>query len=275
MEFYGLLGEHLSHSLSGEIQNFLYPLLRLNAAYKLIEIPPDDIALALSGMKVLQLKGLNVTIPYKQQVIPHLDHLSHEAKRIGAVNTVHREGKTLTGYNTDYYGFGSMLEDNKIEVSGKIAMVLGYGGVSKAILTYLLDHDIQTIYLVTRKKNQITEQFDPRIVLKDYGEIESLTGEILINCTPVGMYPATHQSPVDQQIVEHFTAVVDLIYNPKQTTLLQYAQLQNKVNCGGLDMLIYQALKAVEIWEGITIPSEISSILIKKFENTFNIESNE
>lgn len=263
MEFYGLLGEKLSHSLSPKIHNTVFKELNIEGSYKLFEIKREEISELPKALKLLNIKGINVTIPYKEEIIPFLDEVSKEALEIGAVNTIYLKENKLIGYNTDYFGFGKMLEMNNISVEGKDVVVLGTGGASKAVVAYLKDNNAKSITLVSRNKASTYDN----IICKTYED--EINGEILINTTPVGMYPNVGISPLLEESIKSFDVVVDLIYNPSKTEFINLAEKLGKKVCGGLEMLIYQAIKAEEIWQDREIPQRISDKLyceiIKEF----------
>ena len=145
MQFYGLLGEKLSHSLSPRINKIILEKNNTEGAYKLFEIPKDRLEDFVESVKLLKIKGFNVTIPYKESIMEYLDYISDEATRIGAVNTVMLRENKLYGYNTDYFGIGVMIKSKNIELKNKTAVILGSGGACKAVITYLLDNDIEKI----------------------------------------------------------------------------------------------------------------------------------
>jgi shikimate dehydrogenase len=269
MEFYGIIGEKLSHSLSPRIHKRVFELLGIEGAYKLFEIPNDKTDKVIDSLKLLKIKGVNVTIPYKTTLINQLDKISNEAKAIGAINTILIENGEAKGYNTDYYGFGSMLEINNIQIEDKIAVVLGAGGAAKAITTYLLDNKVKSLYLVTRNKATQSE-IDGRIKLIDYQELKEIKGDMLINTTPVGMYPNVGKSPVDEDIISNFEVLVDIIYNPRVTEFLRLGQKLGKITCGGLYMLVGQAIKSQEIWQNIKIDNSITTKIYNELQNEFN-----
>ena len=250
MQFFGLFGEHLSHSYSERIHSTFFDLIGMNAGYKHIEIPPDELAAAIEGIRVLQFVGVNVTIPYKQTVMPYLDEITPEATRIGAVNTIKVKDGKLYGANTDYYGFGTMLASHGIAVENQTAMVLGFGGSAKAVLLYLLDNGINNIIIVSRKKGALTDiPDDPRISLMSYDDIADISGDLIINTTPLGMFPDNIGiSAVPVEVIRHFSAAVDLIYNPQETEFLRLAKTAGLKICNGLEMLVHQGIKSQEIW---------------------------
>ena len=250
MQFFGLFGEHLSHSYSERIHSTFFDLIGMNAGYKHIELSSTELEVAIEGIRVLQFVGVNVTIPYKQTVMPYLDEITPEATRIGAVNTIKvKEGK-LYGANTDYYGFGTMLASHSIAVENQTAMVLGFGGSAKAVVLYLLDNGIDNIIIKKKKKGALTDiPDDPRISLMSYDEITDISGDLIINTTPLGMFPdKIGISAVPLEVICHFSAAVDLIYNPQETEFLRLAKTAGLKTCNGLEMLVHQGIKSQEIW---------------------------
>lgn len=252
MEFYGLIGEKLGHSYSPQIQQRLLELLGVQGGYKLFEIPKDKIGGAAAAIRLLGIKGVNVTIPYKQELLGQVDALSPEAEAIGAVNTLLlREDGTLYGANTDYFGFGRMVASAGITIRDKVCVVLGAGGASKAVLAYLKDAGAKMIYLVSRDPARPVSLPNGVCVTRvGYSQLDALKGDVLINTTPVGMYPNTGISPVAPEVIAQFDALVDLIYNPTETEFLRLGRSMGKTTCDGLYMLVAQAARSQEIWQG-------------------------
>ncbi|MCE5219930.1 MAG: shikimate dehydrogenase [Clostridium sp.] len=269
MDFYGLIGEKLSHSLSPKIHNTLFKALDIEGAYKLFEVGKEDLGKAVDSLKILKIKGVNVTIPYKQDVMKYLDFISEEAKKIGAVNSIYLNDGKLYGYNTDYFGFGTIIKNNDIKVKDSIAMILGNGGAAKSIITYLLDEGIKKIYLVSRKSKDNSGYDNERIECKSYDDIAQIKGDILINSTPLGMYPHIDETPVHEDVICNFNALIDIIYNPKETQFLKMGKALDKKVCGGIEMLVGQAIKAEEIWQGIPIDNEVTQELYSIFQDEF------
>lgn len=269
MDFYGLMGEKLSHSLSPKIHKRIFDLMGVEGAYKLFEINKEDVSKAVESLKILKIKGSNVTIPYKEKVMENLDFISPEAAKINAVNTIYLKDNKLYGYNTDYYGFGTIINNNNIQVKNSIAMILGDGGAAKAVIAYLLDEGINKIYLVSRKIKEANTDEDSKIIRKTYEEIENIDGDILINTTPVGMYPNIDSTPVEHNTINKFRTLIDIVYNPKETKFLKIGKQLNKQVCGGIEMLLGQAIKSQEIWQEKNISKEICEILSKDFDGEF------
>lgn len=268
MDFFGVVGEKLPHTLSPEINKRIFEFINVEAAYKTFEISKNDISKLGDALKLLKIKGVNVTIPYKEVVMEQLDYISKEAKDIGAVNTIFLEDGKLKGYNSDYFGFQKMLEINDIEVKDKTCVVLGSGGAAKALVTYLNDNNVKELYVVTRNKNK-QSKMNSNIKIIDYKELENIKGDIIINATPVGMYPNVGKSPVGREIIENFNILVDIIYNPKMTEFLKIGKELGKKICGGLYMLVGQAVKSEEIWNNRKIDLDVLNKVYKELENRF------
>ena len=248
----GLLGEKLGHSLSPKIHNLIFRELNIEGDYSLLEVEREKLPFFLSQAKD-DLDGMNVTIPYKTAVIPCLSSITKEAAAIGAVNTISFQDGEVKGYNTDYYGFGFLLSYNGIEVKNKTIAVLGAGGAARAVLQYLNDNAAREIFVVSRNPQQaaadlLEMQLTVPLQFCDYEEFAGQRGDVLINCTPVGMFPNVKASPVSREAVANFAAVVDLIYNPVETVVLRYAREEGKLAANGLLMLVAQAVAAEEIW---------------------------
>lgn len=269
---YGLIGEKLSHSVSPEIHYEILKKSNIQGNYSLYEIPKEEIHKVVDSFKLLGYKGVNVTIPYKLDIMEYLDEVSDEAKQIGAVNTLYfKDGKAL-GYNTDYYGFGMMLEANDIDVKGKKVLLLGNGGATKSVIKYLEDNDALNIYIASRSgSDKVNENSQDKIKLISYDEIKNISdGYLVVNGTPVGMYPKVGVSPINEEDVKRFKVAVDLIYNPLETEILKLARENGLKSVNGLYMLVGQAVKAQEIWNDIKLAKsdvdEIYETILKIFK---------
>ncbi|WP_027624650.1 shikimate dehydrogenase [Clostridium lundense] len=255
-KLYGLLGEKLTHSYSPIIHNIIFKNIDTKAQYHLFEIERNNIKNVISGLKTLNISGVNVTIPYKIEIMDYLDSVSSEGEKIGAVNTICINNNRAVGYNTDYYGFGMMLNKSQVDVCDKKAIILGTGGAAQAVVHYLLDNGIREVAVVSRdnKKNKFMKDID----IINYEQLKKIkNNDILINCTPVGMSPKINESPISKNEVAISEVVVDLIYNPKETLILKYARELQLKGINGLYMLVAQAVKAEELWNDITISSDV------------------
>ncbi len=238
----GLLGRKLGHSYSPAIHCMLG-----DYSYGLYEVEPEE----LEGfLRCEDFAGLNVTMPYKEQIIPYLDALSDSARRLGAVNTIVRQPDgRLVGYNTDYAGFSYLLDQSGISVSGKKALVLGSGGAGKTVKAVLEDAGAQAVII-------------SRTGESNYGNLELHSdAAVLVNATPVGMYPNNGCAPVDLQQFPRLEGVFDLIYNPARTALLLQAEALGVKAHGGLEMLVAQAWEASHLFTGKALsPARIRQI---------------
>lgn len=232
MEF-GLIGEKLGHSYSRELHG------RLGGyRYELRELKPQE----LEGFfRKKDFRGVNVTIPYKQTVIPLLDELSETAEKIGAVNTVVNRGGRLYGYNTDYDGMLALFRHSGISVPGKKALILGTGGTSKTAYAALSSLGAAEIRKVSRRKSADT---------LTYTEAAAFHGDadILVNTTPVGMYPSVDTAPLDLSAFPRLSGVLDAVYRPLRTELVMQARERGISAEGGLYMLCAQAVRAMALF---------------------------
>lgn len=237
---YGLIGEHLGHSYSKLIQEKLLD----NYTYEIQEVSKEDLD---SFMKKREFKAINVTIPYKQAVIPYLEEMDQAARKIGAVNTiVNRNGK-LYGYNTDYYGFRYMVETHGISLKGKKVLILGNGGASQAIQAVV--HDLGACEMIITDLILKDNIISIEEAYKNHTDVN-----IIINTTPMGMYPKVHGIAVDLSKFKKCEAVFDCIYNPQDTEFtLQAKERGIKVAVTGLEMLVGQAKRALEFFKDIEI----------------------
>lgn len=235
MKRFGLLGQKLGHSLSPIIHNAIFKQIQLDAAYELIECEEAALPHYLNDLKKGNYAGFNVTIPYKKAIMPFLDEIDEKAKQIGSVNTIYIKNGKCCGTNTDYAGFFATIEKNNILVAHQDCYILGTGGASLAINQVLKDLG-GNCYFVSRtpKDNQLS-----------YSSLDERKIDILVNTTPVGMYPSCGESPVSKKISSQAKVVMDIIFNPEQTQLLKDAHS----NINGLYMLLMQALRSEEIWQ--------------------------
>jgi len=249
---YGLIGEKLSHSFSKEIHGMI-----ADYEYSLKEIRECDLD---AFFALRDFEAINVTIPYKERIIPLLDSVDDKAKLIGAVNTVVNRGGKLSGYNTDFYGMSALAERIGISFDGKKVVILGTGGTSKTAKAVATAHGCREIVLVGRSGTggSIT-----------YNELYSnhTDADIIINTTPVGMYPNTNASPIDISKFAGLCGVIDAVYNPLKTKLILDAKAKGIPAEGGLFMLVAQAVRASEIFLDTTYPEELCERVFGKIES--------
>lgn len=239
----GLLGRSLGHSFSKPFFESYFNTHGIEATYENMEIPSIDAVQAI--LKKPNLTGFNVTIPYKESIIPFLDELSLEAKEIGAVNTVKIQNGKRTGYNTDAFGFQQSIKPFLTNLHEK-ALILGTGGASKAVAYVLKNIGIDILYISRKPSN--TNEFS----YSDINEYMLRACKLIVNTTPLGTFPNTQESPdfpFEYLTTEHL--VVDLIYNPSETLFLRNAKKAGATILNGESMLKEQALKSLEIWTSI------------------------
>ena len=249
MKKYGLLGEKLSHSFSPIVHNYVFDKLNIDASYELIECKEEELINYVNLIKSGVYSGYNVTIPYKKTIMKHLDVIDDKALKIGSVNTVYFKDGKVIGTNTDYDGFLKTLEYYKIDILNKNCYVLGTGGASLAIAAVLNDLGGNVTYVSRNPKDNVI----------GYDELDNRSIDVLVNTTPVGMYPNVDACPVSKKVIDNSKIVIDIIFNPKVTKLLEYAN--SEIN--GLYMLVLQAFKAEEIWQDKSIDLDIKELLTR------------
>lgn len=232
---FGLIGKKLEHSFSKELHKRIDKY-----SYELQELQPNDLAVFFEQR---DFQGINVTIPYKQDVISFLDEISLTAQQIGAVNiVVNRNGKLL-GDNTDFYGFLELLKFVKFDVKGRRVLVLGTGGTAKTVIAVLKYLQCQKIVKVSHSGTKDAISYDDVGIYNDF--------DYIVNTTPVGMYPNIKDVPIDLNVFKHLQGVIDVVYNPLQTQLLLNAKKRKIKYCGGLYMLVAQAVYAFALFQNI------------------------
>jgi len=233
---FGLIGEKLGHSFSKVIHNEL-----CNYDYDLMPVAKDDFD---AFMQERAFDGINVTIPYKEAVIPYLSHIDKHAEAIGAVNTIVNKNGELYGYNTDFYGVEYMLKQHDISLADKTVMILGTGGTCKTIEAVCKANNAAKILKVSRSGA-------PNLT---YAEAAKTSANVVLNASPRGMYPDNYAESFDLSGISGLEAVVDVIYNPLHTDLIVQAKKLGLKACGGLVMLVAQAKAAAEYFIGEDIP---------------------
>ncbi len=243
---YGLIGGRLGHSFSKIIHEKI-----ADYEYELQEIAPEELDGFMRGGDFL---GINVTIPYKEAVIPYLDEIDEVARQIGAVNTVVNRGGKLYGYNTDFYGMSSLFSHAEIDPQGKKVAILGTGGTSKTAMAVVQSLGAREVVKVSRGGRDGTVTYEE--LTKKH-----LDTEIIVNTTPSGMFPNIYEAPVDILSFEELSGVIDAVYNPINTTLVQSARRRGIKAEGGLYMLVAQAIRASELFTDIKCPSYMLDVI--------------
>jgi len=265
----GLFGYPVEHSFSPAMHNSAFKEIGLNYMYLPFAVNPENVEEAVQAIKALNLRGVNVTIPHKQAVIPYLDELSEEAELIGAVNTIENRAGRLIGYNTDGRGFiRSLQEEGDFEAKDKKALIIGAGGASRAVAFQLALEEIDEIYISDLNQDlaqvlvdDVNDKIDSvKIVVIDSNKVDEVVAKVdlVVNATPVGMYPKVDAKPVVSAKALHKDLLVyDLVYNPVETVLLKAAKEAGDKAVSGLGMLLYQGAIAFEIWTGTDAPIKV------------------
>ena len=231
MKKYGCIGKKLTHSFSKEIHAKL-----ADYTYELMELTEEEIPAFFAAK---DFEAINVTIPYKQTVIPYLDAVSDIARRIGAVNTIVNRGGRLYGYNTDYYGMKALIRRVEVDLRGKKVLILGTGGTGKTARVVASDLGAAEVLVVSRRKADGCITYEEAVSLHT-------DAEVIINTTPSGMYPDCESKPIDVACFDRLEGVIDAVYNPLCTNLVLDAKAKGIKAEGGLYMLVMQAVVAVE-----------------------------
>lgn len=279
----GLIGNPVEHSISPQMHNTMCEIMGIDSVYMPFHVKAGQLGAVVSAFRGLNISGFNVTIPYKTDIIEFLDEISNEAKIIGAVNTVHVSNGRLIGYNTDGQGFISSLGLQGVEIKGKDIVVIGAGGATRAIAYKMAKAEAKKMTILNRsiekakiiceliQANSLTEAVFNELRPNNISKYTK-DADIIINSTPIGMYPKTNEMPVDNDdMFRNNPCVVDLIYNPIKTEFLKKAEKNGCMTINGLGMLIYQGIRAFEIWNNIQIEENVASVLISKFTQHFGL----
>lgn len=262
-----LIGDPVEHSMSPAMHNIAFQKLGLDYRYIAFHVKPEQLASAVEGLKALNVVGFNVTMPLKVAIIPLLDSLDPLAKKIGAVNTVVNDNGKLKGYNTDAGGFLRALTENGFEPKNKKVVILGAGGASRAI-SYILAQEGSLLSILNRQQELNWAEDIARLIRQDLGRevtvlelghlAEALPGaDLLVNATSVGMSPKADASPVSAELLPEVPLVFDIVYNPITTRLLKEAGNSGARIISGLDMLVWQAALAFEMWTKCQAPFDL------------------
>lgn len=274
---YAVIGHPIFHTMSPFIHNRLFALSNIDAEYNIIDISPDQLNSEYKKT-LLNLDGYNITIPHKNAIIDHLDILSDRAKMYKSVNTVKNEEGIAFGHTTDPDGFLISAKKAGIRFSDRI-VILGYGGVARTIAYEValmgLDFEFAVREKSIKNAQKLTDEITNTVKGRNIyiSDINELKGNIslLINATPVGMYPDINSVPVSNDVIKNSEQIYDVIYNPIETLLIKYGKKYGCKTLSGMDMLVYQAVAAHKMWDGSEYDdNDISKLCIdtaKELEN--------
>lgn len=279
----GIIGSPVEHSVSPAMHNAAFSSLGLDYIYLPFKVKKEQLAKAIDGVRALNIRGLNVTIPHKVAVIPFLDELEPLAERIGAINTIVNDNGILKGYNTDASGFMKALFERGVESGGKNVVILGAGGASRAISFTLAEKSAELVILNRQLEMDWAVELAINISQFLGKEVKALElneqnlsavledADILVNATSVGMSPNVNQTLVVKRLLKPEMVVFDIIYNPIKTRLLTEAQEAGAETINGLDMLVWQGALSFEMWTKFKAPVAIMKAeaikVLKEHEN--------
>jgi len=263
----GLIGENIENSLSPLFHNQIILKHSLNFCYLTFQVAETDLGEAIQGIRALNIRGVNITFPYKEKVIEFLDELEESARRIGAVNTIVNNKGNLSGYNTDVIGFKKSLQDKgKFVIKEKNAVVLGAGGAARGVIYTLLEEGIEEISIFNRtleKAEKIKQDFSPffprssiNIFSFEQDNIKDKIKEanFLVNATSIGMASQVGNTPLpDEKLFHPNLLVYDLIYHPAKTLFLKQAERAGAKIINGVPMLVYQGIESLYLWTGFRL----------------------
>lgn len=264
---YGVIGDPIEHSLSPVIHNAAFAALGLESVFLAFRVKPAEIGNAMSGMRALGIHGLNVTMPHKTAVIPHLDGVDKTARFLNAVNTIHNKNGKLWGFNTDGVGALKALRENGVDPKGKKVLLLGAGGASRAI-AYTIAHEADELVILNRTvkpardlarqlRQLLPKKISAEALSPEAIEDNLMDSEVLINATSIGMKPNVNETPVNPKWLRTNLAVMDIVYNPLETKLAKIAKEAGAKVVSGVEMLIYQGAASFEIWTGKSAPIQV------------------
>lgn len=259
-QLYGVIGNPVRHSLSPAMHNAAFEAKGINAVYLAFEV--SDLEGCLSGVRSMEIKGLSVTIPFKEDVIPFLDEVDPLAKGIGAVNTIVNDNGSLKGYNTDAMGALLALKE-RISLPGKRVCIIGAGGAARAIGYILKDREME-VTIANRSQARgvsLAQTLGCRFV--DLKDLAKAGYDVLINTTPVGMSPDIEGCPVTEDALREGMVVMDIIYNPFKTKLLAMAEARGCLIINGLPMFIHQGAEQFRLWTGVNAPADVMNDAVK------------
>jgi len=282
----GLIGENIENSFSPLIHNQIILKYFLSFCYLPFQVAETDLGEAIQGIRALNIRGVNITFPYKEKVIEFLDEVEESARRIGAVNTIVNNKGILTGYNTDVVGFKKSLQDNgKFVIKEKKAVVLGAGGAARAVTYSLLEEGIKEINIFNRtlvKAEKIKQDFSPFFPGSSinifYFEQKDLKDKIkeanlLVNATSIGMASQLNNTPLpDEKLFHSNLLVYDLIYHPAKTLFLRQAEKTGAKIINGFPMLVYQGIESFYLWTGFKPEGKEVLEMIKRRKEIQNVK---
>jgi len=263
----GVIGDPIEHSLSPIMQNAAFQALGLDYVFLAFKVKPACVPDAVNGMRALNIRGLNVTMPHKNRVMASLDRIDLSAQIINSVNTILNKENLLFGFNTDGVGAVKALKENGVELKGRKVLLLGAGGAARAI-AYAMAKEADELAVLNRTVKQAQElakllekSVSKKIAFGSLSpsdiQMNLQDSDVLINATSVGMKPHPEESPIPPKLLRRNLSVMDIVYNPLETKLAKEAKAAGAKVVSGVEMLIYQGAASFEIWTGKSAPVEV------------------
>lgn len=278
----GLIGNPVEHSISPLIHNNLSDILGINLAYVTFKVEKGAVKTAVDGAYALNIKGMNVTVPHKQEVLDALVDIDPIAKSIGAVNTLVRVEGGYKGYNTDILGLHRSMIEEGVEIAGKNVIILGAGGASRAIAFLCAKEGADKVYLLNRTldkavdiANAVNAEFGEKVVPMQMCDYTKLPAEkfLCIQTTSVGLHPHDDEVVIDDEaFYKNIETGIDIIYNPYETRFMQMVKAAGGHAFNGLKMLLYQGVAAYELWNDVQVSQDMANEILKKMKKEFGID---
>lgn len=280
----GLLGNPVEHTVSPAIHNTLADATGENLVYLPFHVPSGFVGDAVKGAYALNFLGLNVTVPYKSDVIPFLKEIDPLAKRIGAVNTLVRLEDGFKGYNTDMLGLYRAMCDDGVALEGEKVLILGAGGVARAVAVLLAEKRAEEVILLNRTVERaqmiadevntiVGEKFAYAMALDSYKKLPGKERYLAIQATSVGMYPVVDAAVIEEDdFYRRIHTGYDLIFNPSCTKFMKLVQRQGGRAYGGLKMLLYQGVISYELWTGHAVSAELAALAYERMKDAMGIQ---
>ena len=265
MKHFAVIGDPIKHSLSPVMHQWIFNSLGMDAEYIKIKVGKNELPKIVQKMKNGDLDGINITIPYKETIMEHLDEINPRAKLIGSVNCIMKSDSKIIGNNTDWYGFTMAMKKNDINPFERDVIVLGAGGTAKSILFSLQHMGVKKIFILNRSIERAQVLHDDCITVYSLDDVEKIikSDSIIINTTSVGMQ--SNKSPLECGLIEKNQIIIDIIYTPQETCLLKYGMNIGAFTLNGLDMFIHQGLASIDLWFGSSISTKVNLLKLKAY----------
>ena len=280
----GLIGNPVEHTMSPAIHNTLAEAMGENMVYVPFRVPENSVKEAVEGARALNLLGCNVTVPYKSAVLPYLTEIDSLAEKIGAVNTLVRTDNGFKGYNTDMPGLYRAMCEDGVKLTGEKVLILGAGGVARAVAMLLADKGAEKVYMLNRtveKAEQVVNEvnaiagrsFAEAMVLDDYRRLSGDRQYLCIQATNVGMFPKTEEAVIeDTDFYQKVHTGYDLIFNPAKTRFMELTQAAGGRAYNGLKMLLWQGIIAFELWTDKKVGAELAEKVYSAMKQAMHME---